>query len=111
MPWSGRVWLNPPYDEHLEDWMERMAKHGIGIALIFARTETDIWHRWIWPYAEAILFPAGRLYFCFPDGSEAAGNAGGPSALVAYSPNDADHLWQSGIRGAFTVVKRPRPGL
>ena len=106
--WSGRVWLNPPYDQSLERWMQRMAVHGIGVALIFARTETDVWQRWVWPYAQAILFISGRLYFCFPDGSEASGNAGGPSALVAYSPNDADHLWSCGIRGAFVEVKRPR---
>lgn len=106
--WNGRVWLNPPYDERLGKWMQRMAAHRIGIALTFARTETAIWQTWIWPYAQAILFISGRLYFCLPDGSTAGGNAGGPSALIAYSPNDADHLWHSGIGGAFVEVKRPR---
>lgn len=105
-PWCGRIWLNPPYDERLEDWMRLMAEHRLGTALTFARVETDIWQRWIWPYAELVLFPAGRLYFCFPDGSEAPGNAGGPSALIAYSLNDADHLWNAGIKGAFIEVKK-----
>lgn len=36
------------------------------------------------------------------------GNAGGPSALIAYSANDSDILWMSGIAGAFVEVKRPR---
>jgi len=107
-PWHGRVWLNPPYDEHLGDWMERMATHRVGIALTFARTEIDIWQRWIWPYADSILFPAGRFYFHFPDGTKAKGNAGGPSALIAYSPNDSDYLWHSGIAGAIVNVKKPR---
>lgn len=107
-PWHGRVWLNPPYDETLDYWMERMASHGIGIALTFARTETDIWQRWIWPYAKLICFFYGRLYFRFPDGSRAPGNAGGPSALIAYSENDADHLWQSGISGAYVKVLKSR---
>jgi hypothetical protein len=40
LPWAGRVWLNPPYDETLDKWMERMAAHKSGIALTFARTET-----------------------------------------------------------------------
>lgn len=108
LPWHGRVWLNPPYDEHLGDWMQRMAAHRVGIALTFARTEIEIWQRWIWPYAHSVLFIAGRLYFHFPDGTRAKGNAGGPSALIAYSAKDSDILWLSGISGAFVEVKRPR---
>ena len=110
-PWTGRVWLNPPYDEQLEAWMAKMARHGIGIALTFARTETAIWHSWIWPYAESILFVAGRLHFWFPDGTRAEGNAGGPSALIAYSRNDSNHLWLSGIAGAHVEIVRPRVGV
>ena len=102
------MWLNPPYDERLGEWMERMAAHRIGIALTFARTEIDIWQRWIWPYADSILFPSGRFYFCLPDGTRAKGNAGGPSALIAYSPNDSDILWRCGIAGAIVNVKKPR---
>ena len=106
--WWGRVWLNPPYDENLGKWMERMAGHSRGIALTFARTETDIWQRWIWPYADSVLFLSGRLYFYLPDGSRAKGNAGGPSALIAYSVDDSRRLDQSGIVGAFVTVKKPR---
>jgi hypothetical protein len=101
--WSGRVWLNPPYGNKIAPWMERMSQHGSGIALIFARTETDFWHRWIWPYAKAVLFIRGRLNFHLPDGTESACNAGGPSALIAYTYDDAVTLQESGIAG--TVVR------
>lgn len=37
-PWFGNVWLNPPYGAEIEAWMEKMAKHAQGVALIFART-------------------------------------------------------------------------
>lgn len=104
--WEGRVFLNPPYDETLGAWMENMALHRNGIALVFARTEIDIWQRWIWPYANTVLFIAGRLYFYLPDGSRAAGNAGGPSALIAYSQADTIALRGSGIAGALVEVKR-----
>jgi len=66
IPWFGRVWLNPPYDEHLGEWMQQMAMHKQGIALTFARTETDIWQRWIWLmlgsfiYIRPTLFPSTR---------------------------------------------------
>ena len=99
--WCGRVWLNPPYDESLDCWMEKMALHRSGIALTFARTETDIWQRWIWPYAHSVLFIAGRLYFYLPDGTRAAGNAGGPSALISYSEADTKALKDSEIAGAL----------
>ena len=38
LPWHGRVWMNPPYGDATEMWMQRLAEHGNGIALIFART-------------------------------------------------------------------------
>jgi hypothetical protein len=106
IPWFGRVWLNPPYDEHLGEWMQQMAMHKQGIALTFARTETDIWQRWIWPYAWGVLFISGRLYFHQPDGARGKGNAGGPSALIAYSEKDYKILENSGINGALVKVIR-----
>ena len=103
--WRGRVWCNPPYGDQTAAWMQRMAQHGHGIALIFARTETDYWHRWIWPFASAILFLAGRLNFYLPDGTRAKGNAGGPSALIAYGRDDAEILVRSGITGAIVKLR------
>lgn len=102
--WQGRIWMNPPYDE-IDRWMMKMSEHA-GIALLFARTEIETWQKWVWPYAHGILFVAGRFHFCFPDGSRAPGNSGGPSALVAYSSEDAEILYHSGIAGAFVQVHR-----
>ncbi len=42
--WYGRVWCNPPYGKHTFVWLKRLADHGSGIALIFARTETRGFH-------------------------------------------------------------------
>lgn len=44
MPWFGRVWLNPPYGKQTFTWLAKLAEHGDGIALIFARTETNGFH-------------------------------------------------------------------
>jgi hypothetical protein len=108
--WESRVWLNPPYDENLERWMQRMAEHRFGISLLFARTEIEVWHRWIWPYADSILFISRRLHFHYPDGRRARGNSGGPSALIAYSGSDSQYLENSGIPGAIVEVKSCRGG-
>lgn len=104
--WSGRVWLNPPYGLETSKWMERLARHNYGTALIFARTETETWHRWVWPVASGILFLRGRITFRFPNGARAKGTAGAPSALVAYGPEDYDRLRASAIAGAFVCVER-----
>ncbi len=98
-PWTGRVWLNPPYGQETARWMERLADHGNGVALIFARTETAIFFPWVWEHATAWLFLKGRLSFYFPDGSRAAANGGAPSVLVAYGANNADALAASGLAG------------
>lgn len=99
--WSGRVWCNPPFGHHTAAWLERMARHGNGIALAFARTDTRMFQEWVWPYASGVLFVAGRPHFHLADGTRAEGNSGGPIALVAYGDNNMDALQASGIPGAI----------
>ena len=101
VPWLGRVWLNPPYGLAAWTWMERLADHGTGTALVFARTETEGFVRTVWGRASAMLFLSGRLFFHRPDGSRAEANSGAPSVLVAYGEQDARALEQSGIPGHF----------
>lgn len=103
--WSGRVWLNPPYSA-VGDWMERLAAYNQGTALIFARTETKVWHQHVWPHARGILFFSGRLHFHKPTGERADGNAGAPSALVAYGRADARRL-STYRRGKFLWLNSP----
>lgn len=100
-PWSGRVFLNPPYGgpSIVGPWLRRMASHGNGVALVFARTETDLFHRLIWRQASAVLFLRGRLFFHRPDGVRAGANAGAPSCLVAYGSVNVTALERSGIDG------------
>jgi hypothetical protein len=99
-PWAGRVWLNPPYSQ-VWAWMKRLADHGQGTALIFARTETAGFVRTVWGRASAIMFLHGRLFFHHPDGTRARGNSGGPSCLVAYGHGDANRLRESGLAGTI----------
>ena len=100
-PWRGRVWLNPPYGQETGKWLARLAEHGEGIALVFARTETQMYFDSVWGRARGLLFLRGRLHFHHVDGTRAAANSGAPSVLVAYSDNDAWRLWSSGLPGAF----------
>ena len=99
--WSGRIWCNPPYGSLAAKWLERMAEHGNGIALTFARTETRMFQKWVWPHATAILFIAGRPHFHYPDGKRAKGASGGSMCLIAYGEDNRSRLARSGIPGAF----------
>lgn len=100
-PWHGRVWLNPPYGREAVKWLERMAVHGEGTALTFARTETDWFVRTVWNAATACLFLHGRIHFHHANGKRATANAGAPSVLVAYGNHDAERLRGSGLQGTF----------
>lgn len=103
-PQRFRVWLNPPYGRSIDPWLEKMAAHRFGTALIFARTETATWQKLIWPYAEAIFFFEGRLWFHEPDGRRGDSNAGGPSALIAYHHRDILRIEEAEGRGDIKGV-------
>lgn len=102
LDWRGRVWLNPPYGPAIASWLARLAEHGQGTALIFARTETAAWHKYVTPKARALLFIRRRLHFCLPNGEPMRNNAGAPSVLVAYGRADADRLRQAWLERAIT---------
>lgn len=104
-PWFGRVWLNPPYGREIDRWMARMMSHDNGVALIFARTETDSFFRYVWEAASAVLFLRGRLTFYSVRGKIGRANAGAPSALCAYGAADVDALQRCGIPGQFVRLK------
>lgn len=103
--WLGSVWLNPPYSE-VEPWMERLAKHGAGVALVFARCETRWWFESVWPHATGFLFLAGRVTFHHADGerSKAGHNSGGPSVLVAYGHREFFALQHLTVPGALVAA-------
>ena len=105
LPWEGRVWCNPPYGKEAEKWLEKLAGHGNGIALIFARTETKMFFSQVWGKANAVLFLRGRLSFLTVKGDKQKGNAGAPSVLVAYGQDNAIALDFSGIEGQFIQLR------
>ena len=102
-PWEGRVFLNPPYST-AKRWMARLAEHGHGTALVFARTETLLWHEHVWPHATAMLFLRGRVRFHYVNGRE-ADPAGAPSVLIAYGEADAEVLSTEPVPGKYVRLR------
>lgn len=103
--WAGHVWLNPPYSFAAWTWLEKLAAHGDGIALVFARTETAGFVAQVWEKATGILFLHGRLHFHKPDGTRAAANSGAPSCLVAYGERAAERLRTVDLPGTYIALR------
>lgn len=106
-PWHGRVWCNPPYGKDAQKWLVRLAAHGNGMALIFARTETKMFFGEVWGKAHAVLFIEGRLHFHHVDGTKAKANSGAPSVLVAYGRYNAERLKRCSIPGKYIELLPP----
>ena len=103
-PWFGRVWCNPPYGRETFKWLDKLATHGNGVALIFARTETVGFHRQVWDRAHSVLFFEGRLAFHRVDGTS-GDVANAPSCLIAYGRLNTDRLKGSGFKGKLVELK------
>jgi hypothetical protein len=106
--WEGRVWMNPPYGRKAEKFMAKLAEHGKGTALIFSRTDTATWHKYIFPKASAILFMQRRVAF-WKDGVEGNVTGGCGSALIAFSQIDKKMLQRAnedGLLKGYLVVLR-----
>lgn len=112
LPWFGRVWLNPPYSANvIGTWLERLADHGRGIAMIFARTDTEAFFSGVWERAHACLFLRGRVYFHHADGTVAKDNGGAPSVLIGYGAQEIDALADSNLPGKLVLLRFPRTWL
>jgi len=98
MPWFGRVWMNPPYGSKMAEWLNKIALHGNGIALTFARTDTKQFHYYVFPFATSILFMKGRISFFDINGKQGTGS-GAPSVLLAYGESNSESIDQSGLKG------------
>lgn len=69
-PWSGFVWMNPPFGGRnaIVPWLDKFFGHGNGIALTPDRTSCPWWQNAA-ARADALLFVAGKIRFVRPDGT------------------------------------------
>lgn len=74
------VFCNPPYGRSLKEWVKKasLARGGVVVLLIPARTDTSYFHDYIYHKAE-IRFLRGRLKF-----GDSKNSAPFPSMLVIY---------------------------
>ena len=103
-PWTGRVWLNPPYGKLTGKFLARMHDHRDGIALVFGRTDTAWFHAYA-ATSDAILFMAGRIAFVDGRGVTGGSGAGAGSILIAWGADNVRALerFQS-LRGGMLRI-------
>ena len=97
--WDGRIWMNPPYSQPtITQFMERMAIHNNGIALLYNRSDNKMFHSFIFPVADSIFFLKGRIRFYRPDGTVGE-QPGSGSVLIAFGRNNTEAIENSGLKG------------
>jgi len=95
-PWSGRVWMNPPYSQSAP-WVTRFMEHRHGIALLpHCRSR---WHRQLWADADGIAdpnanTPKGTLFQFVRYGRDT--NVYMPVMLAAYGKDCVDAIARAG---------------
>ena len=105
LPWAGMVWCNPPFGPEAGKWLQLVADHGSGIALVLARTETEWFFKTAWERAGALFFLRGRLNFHYPNGERADQNCGAPPVLIGYGDEACRrlaHAPRAGLSGHLT---------
>lgn len=102
-PWEGTVFVNPPYGPETPKWMKKLAEHGDGIALVFARTDVKWFHE-VGIKASLICFVSGRIKFFKGNTVDQPGTPGAGSMLIAYGDRAAAALRQSGLGACFTYT-------
>lgn len=103
--WFGRVFLNPPYSHPLvEQFMDRMAHHRNGIAVLIPKVGTAMFRDIIYPYADAIFITRKRIHF-FDENWVQRKDAICQTMFVAYGIENVKAIENSGIDGQFLYTK------
>lgn len=104
-PWSGRVWLNPPYGPTLPDFVARMCQHRNGVMLAASRTETR-WWQMAAQSADAVCLLRERLHFIRDDGYQARSSHA--STLFAWGDDCVEALRRAnlGWYAVQTIARR-----
>lgn len=98
--WAGRVWLNPPFSD-ARPWVEKLAAHGNGILLVFARTDA-VWFQRAVAAAGAVFAIKGRIQFTRPGGGPSRCPLG--CVLIPFGGANIRAIRRSGIPGLFLSV-------
>jgi hypothetical protein len=101
--WYGFVWMNPPFGGRNSKsvWLDKIFKHGNGIALVPDRTSAPWWQKAAGE-ACAHMQIAGKIKFIKPDGTT-GDSPGNGTTLFAYGDRAVEALREAEKRGLGKV--------
>jgi hypothetical protein len=114
--WFGNVFVNPPYGADTPKWLEKLSRYGNGIALVFARTDTKWFQKYVLCACE-VCFVRGRVLFVaahkaknyvqsgYDITSIGTDRSGSASVLIGYGNRNADALRTSNLGLCFSVER------
>lgn len=116
--WPCDFFMNPPYSE-VDKWVAKAYKEHIknnvtGIALIYVKTDTKMWHKYIEGKAE-VHFIRGRVQFLL-DGRKSKNRAPYPSCWIIWRKKEKQNvneydLYLKRLKLAMKDCKLSRPEL
>lgn len=104
LPWSGSVFVNPPFSE-LRDWVDKFILHAYGVMLVPARVEVG-WFWKLWNLADGIFFTKGIVEYICPEGKTPPGFFGG--AFCAMGNANVARLRKIPLQGIIVTGREIR---
>ena len=104
-PWSGSVFLSPPWGSITSAWINKAIEHGNVTALLPSRTDTKLFHDLVLPNAFGLFLLRGRVRYHDTMG-RIHGSSTSPSLLVAFNTESADRLKKCSLDGFFIGLKK-----
>jgi hypothetical protein len=103
-PWSGFVWMNPPFGPRngIIPWLNKFFTHGDGIALTPDRTSAPWWQAAA-VRAQLMLFVGGKIRFIDANGAPGVSPAQG-TTLMAVGTQGCEALHRAAARGLGVLV-------
>lgn len=98
-PIGSFVWMNPPFGGRngKSVWLDKIKKHGSGIALVPDRTSAPWWQKAA-KECDALLFISGKVKFIKPDGTTGDSPSTG-TTLLAYGQRGVNALFKADKNG------------
>ena len=104
-PSDALVFMNPPYSRSLlRPFVEKLAEHDNGVALLKNQVDNLLFQEVIFPKAKSMLFMRHRIKFIQPGG--ATGSPFFGSVLVAFGYEASRRLHGCNIQGKLVELNR-----
>ncbi len=104
-PSTAMVFMNPPYSRPLlRPFVEKLAAHNNGIALLKNQVDNLLFQEVIFPKAKSLIFMRHRIKFIQPDGTTGSPFFG--SVLVAFGTESDRRLRNCNIPGKYVILNQ-----